>query len=115
VWIDQLDIEPGMPWDREVEDALASCACLLVILSPVSVKSDNVRDEVSFALSKQKRIIPVLYRECEVPFRLRFGSFSLAAEKGQALYCKIIEHCIPDMLKQRTSIKAGYVGWAYCK
>ena len=23
VWIDQLDIEPGMPWDREVEDALA--------------------------------------------------------------------------------------------
>jgi hypothetical protein len=43
----------------------------------------------------------------------RFGSFSLAAEKRQALYCKIIEHCIPDMLKQRTSIKAGYVGWAY--
>jgi hypothetical protein len=43
----------------------------------------------------------------------RFGSFSLAAKKRQALYCKIIEHCIPDMLKQRTSIKAGYVGWAY--
>ncbi|HME57732.1 MAG TPA: TIR domain-containing protein [Terracidiphilus sp.] len=70
VWMDQLDIEPGMPWDREVEDALANCARLLVILSPVSVKSDNVRDEVSFALSKQKRVVPVLYRECEVPFRL---------------------------------------------
>jgi len=43
----------------------------------------------------------------------RFGSFSLTAEKRQALYYKIIEHCIPDMLKQRTSIKAGYVGRAY--
>jgi photosystem II stability/assembly factor-like uncharacterized protein len=70
VWIDQLDIEPGLPWDREVEAALAACARMLVILSPVSVKSDNVRDEVSFALSKQKRLIPVLYRECDVPFRL---------------------------------------------
>jgi TIR domain/Cytochrome oxidase complex assembly protein 1 len=70
VWIDQVDIEPGMPWDRAVEDALNSCPRMLVILSPVSIKSNNVRDEVSFALSKQKRVIPVLYRECDVPFRL---------------------------------------------
>jgi hypothetical protein len=70
VWMDQLGIEPGLSWDRTVEDALTNCPRMLVILSPLSVKSDNVRDEVSFALSKQKRIIPVLYRECEVPFRL---------------------------------------------
>ena len=70
VWMDQLDIEPGMPWDREVERALANCPRMLVILSPTSVNSDNVRDEVSFALNKQKRVIPVLYRDCEIPFRL---------------------------------------------
>src|SRR5215472_7255268 len=70
VWLDQLDIQPGMRWDRAVEDALNSCPCMLVILSPVSVKSENVSDEVSFALSKQKTVIPVLYRECEVPFRV---------------------------------------------
>jgi len=70
VWIDQLDIPAGMPWDRMVEDALNSCPHILVILSPISVKSDHVRDEVSFALSKQKRVIPVLYRECDVPFRM---------------------------------------------
>ncbi len=45
VWIDQLDIEPGMPWDRVVENAVTSCPRMLVILSPVSVNSD-VRDEV---------------------------------------------------------------------
>ena len=32
-------------------------------------------DEVSFALEKQKRVIPVLYRECEVPLRLRLKVF----------------------------------------
>jgi len=70
VWIDQLDIEPGTPWDRAVEDALTNSPRMLVVLSPVSVNSDNVRDEVSFALSRQKRVIPVLYRDCNVPFRL---------------------------------------------
>jgi TIR domain/Protein of unknown function (DUF1566) len=70
VWLDQLDIEPGTPWDREVEKAMADCPRLLVILSPTSVNSDNVRDEVSFALSKQKRVIPVLCHECDIPFRL---------------------------------------------
>ena len=70
VWMDQLDIEPGMPWDRAVESAVTNCPQMLVILSPTSVNSDNVRDEISFALSKQKRVIPVLYRACDVPFRL---------------------------------------------
>jgi TonB family protein len=70
VWIDQLDIEPGTPWDRAVEEALNNAPRMLVVLSPVSVNSDNVRDEVSFALSRQKRVIPVLYRDCDVPFRL---------------------------------------------
>lgn len=70
VWIDQLDIEPGTPWDRAVEDALNKAPRMLVVLSPISVNSDNVRDEVSFALSQKKRVIPVLYRDCDIPFRL---------------------------------------------
>jgi hypothetical protein len=70
VWMDQIDIEPGTPWDRAVEEALAASSRVLVILSPASVSSDNVSDELSFALSKHKRLIPVLYRECDVPFRL---------------------------------------------
>ena len=70
VWIDQLDIEPGMRWDRAVETALNNCPRMLVILSPASVNSDNVLDEVSFALRRQKTVIPVLYRECDIPLRL---------------------------------------------
>jgi mannose-1-phosphate guanylyltransferase len=70
VWIDQLDIEPGTSWDRAVEDALNKCQHMLVILSPDSVKSENVLNEVAIALRKQKKVIPVLYRECDIPLQL---------------------------------------------
>ena len=50
VWLDQLDIVPRQRWDRAVENALANCVPLLVILSPAAVNSTNVMGEVSFAL-----------------------------------------------------------------
>jgi hypothetical protein len=71
VWLDQLDIIPGQRWDRAIEDAMKNCPRLIVILSPTSVESTNVMDEVSFALEKHKTVIPVLYKDCEIPFRLR--------------------------------------------
>jgi ribosomal protein L7/L12 len=70
-WIDQLDIGAGERWDRAVEAALEKCSCLLVVLSGPSVESDNVMDEVGFALEEKKRIIPVLRSDCRIPVRLR--------------------------------------------
>ena len=70
IWIDQLDIGPGDPWDQEVEKALKACTGLLVILSPRSVASRSVMDEVSFALEQNKKTVPVIYEDCEIPFRL---------------------------------------------
>ena len=70
VWLDQLDIAPGEHWDRSVEEALRGCTRMLVILSPESVASDNVMDEVSFALRSGKAIIPILFKECALPLRL---------------------------------------------
>ena len=93
VWIDELDIEPGTRWDDAVDSALQNCPRMLVVLSPVSIKSDNVRDEVSFALSKQKRVIPVLYRECEVPFRLarlQYIDFRSNYERGLKALLKVL-------------------------
>jgi TPR repeat protein len=71
VWIDRLDIKPGQWWDKSVEEALNRCPRMLVILSPASVNSKNVLDEVSFALEEQKTVLPILYRDCHIPFRLR--------------------------------------------
>ena len=71
VWLDQLDIAPGERWAKAVEDALNNCPHMLVILSPSSASSTNVDDEVSFALEEKKTVIPVIYRDCRIPFRLR--------------------------------------------
>ncbi len=71
VWIDQLDIHPGQRWDQAVEGALRDSPRMVVVLSPAAVSSNNVLDEVSYALETQKTVLPILYRDCEIPFRLR--------------------------------------------
>ncbi len=71
LWLDQIDLLGGDRWDEAVEDALHRCGGLVVVLSPDSVGSRNVMDEVAYALESGKHVIPVLQRSCEVPFRLR--------------------------------------------
>ena len=44
---------------------------MLLILSPASANSRNVRNEISFALEEGKVIIPILYQDCTVPLQLR--------------------------------------------
>lgn len=70
VWLDQIDIQPGSRWDASVEMALNDSECMLVVLSDASVKSENVLDEVSYAIKKGKKVIPLLIDNCEVPFRI---------------------------------------------
>lgn len=71
IWLDQIDIVAGTRWDQAIETALASCSAFIVALSPESIASVNVMDEVSFALEEKKSIFPVLIKPCKVPFRLR--------------------------------------------
>jgi len=70
VWLDKTDIAPGKHWDSEVEKALRECPIHVTVLSPDSVKSTEVMNEVNYALKNGKRVIPLLYRDCEIPFRL---------------------------------------------
>lgn len=71
IWLDQLDIAPGNHWDSTIEEALQRSGYLLVFLSKTSVESNNVMDEVSFAVEEQKTVVPVIIEDCEIPFRLR--------------------------------------------
>jgi hypothetical protein len=91
VWVDQFDILPSQLWDRTVEAALRDCTGLLLVLSPRSVASENVLDEVSIAIQSQKRIIPVLYEKCTLPLRLArvqfidaTGDYAAALERCKA-------------------------------
>jgi CHASE2 domain-containing sensor protein len=71
VWLDQLDIDAGHEWDDAIEAALIEAPQMLLILSPSSASSRNVRNEIALALDEGKIIIPILHRDCVVPLQLR--------------------------------------------
>jgi len=86
VWLDQLDIPPGERWDRAVEAALRRSTRLIVILSPASMASENVMDEVSYAIEEKKDIVPVIFEDCERPLRMRRLQYiDFAADYAAAL------------------------------
>ncbi|HMB23943.1 MAG TPA: toll/interleukin-1 receptor domain-containing protein [Anaerolineales bacterium] len=71
IWLDQLDIPTGSRWDDEVEKALDQCEIFMVIMTPRSIASNNVKDEIGYAIDSNKRIMPVLLENAVLPFRLR--------------------------------------------
>lgn len=71
VWLDQLDIPTGARWDDELEKALEESEIFMVILTPASTASDNVKDEIGYAIDTGKRILPILLKDAKVPLRLR--------------------------------------------
>lgn len=87
LWSDK-QILPGGLWDNSIETALESCDVIIVLISKASINSNNVMDEVSFALEENKKVIPILLEECDLPFRLRriqFIDFTKNQENGMNL------------------------------
>jgi len=70
IWRD-ADIPPGVEWDVAAENAINEGAGLIVIFSPSSVKSAEVLNEVSHAMGRGKRVLPVLHIKCDLPMRLK--------------------------------------------
>jgi TIR domain/Ig-like domain from next to BRCA1 gene len=75
VWLDQLDIPKGSRWDDEVERALEAASTFIIVLSPESIESQNVKDEIGYAIDDGKYILPILLKSCKIPFRLRRFQF----------------------------------------
>ena len=75
VWLDQWDIPPQADWDKTIDKSLSECARLLIVLSPASVESREVRSELRTALDLGKPVLPVLYQPCDVPRQLRLVQY----------------------------------------
>ena len=71
VWLDQWHISAGADWDMAVDNALYGCSDFLIVLSPSSVDSLEVRGELRTAIDEKKAIIPVLYQPCQIPRQLK--------------------------------------------
>jgi len=71
VWVDQWDIPPSANWPREVQSAIQSCTHVLLVLSPNSIASKEVRSEMYYASDSGKIILPVICAPCDIPLRIR--------------------------------------------
>jgi predicted MPP superfamily phosphohydrolase len=76
IWIDQWNIRPGADWDREIDKAIDDCGKFLIILSPNSSESYEVRCELRTALDGKKKIFPILFKKCQIPRQLRVVQYS---------------------------------------
>jgi hypothetical protein len=88
MWVDRVNIRPSEHWDRAIERAIRGCRNVVAILSPRSVASENVADEISLAIDAGKPIIPVVIEPCDLPLRLTrrhlidaTGSYDLALKQ----------------------------------
>lgn len=66
IWYDE-GIEPGTEWPEAIASAIESCCCVLVFISPDSVLSRNVSNEINFALNTEKKMICIHLRETVLP------------------------------------------------
>lgn len=108
VWVDQFDIRPSEHWDRAIERAVQRCGGLIVILSPRSVASDNVADEISFAIESGKKVLPILIERCTVPLRItRMHLIDATTDYDRAL-----RQCVAEIVRTASGAAAPAAGEA---
>ena len=65
VWFDQSSIQLGEKWHDEIMEGIRDCKAFILVLSPDSMESHYVREEVNKALELGKTIFPVIYRAAD--------------------------------------------------
>ena len=67
VWHSHTDIPGGGQWHDEIGHALRRCDWFVILLSPNSINSAWVKQELMFALAQDRltdKIVPVVIRAC---------------------------------------------------
>lgn len=74
VWLDKRNLLPGDNWSLEIGKALAKSQAMVVLISPESMRSNQVRQEIEYALGNsnyEHRLFPVEVRPTtDVPYIL---------------------------------------------
>src|SRR6266849_2731437 len=67
-WYSKTHLRAAQQWHDEIGRALARCDWFLVVLSPQATKSEWVKRELVYALSKKRyrgKIVPLLLTSCK--------------------------------------------------
>jgi len=72
IWIDRAGIRGGQQWMATIVRAIEQAPAVVLLLSPNSARSDNVRREIDLAFEAKKIIIPVEIQATKIPAELMY-------------------------------------------
>ena len=78
VWFDE-GIKWGKEWDVEIVQKLSNCSLFLYLVSERSLKSNNCKDEISYAKDSGLPFINICIEQVELPeeFKFRYGRYQM--------------------------------------
>ena len=72
VWVDRSNLAGGQAWSANIQQAIESCAALVVVASPAALRSPAVRREYEYALKLDRPVLGALARtSSRIPPELR--------------------------------------------
>lgn len=102
LWYDE-GIDPGNEWPDEIARALVASSHFVVFVSNRAVQSRNVRNEINFALNKQKPFLAVFLEDTDLPpgLELRMGDIQAikAKQAGDSSWQAKVVRALPSLLK----------------
>ena len=113
IWFDG-GIDPGNEWPEDIAQALLKAQMFLVFITPSSVESQNVRNEINYAINKKKSFLAVHLQETQLPagLELRMGDIQaiLKYRMTEENYNKKLSSTFSEVVlkeKRKTRIEMG--------
>lgn len=72
VWIDREAIQAGDTWRVQIVQAIDTCLAFVLMLSPNSAASDNVRREIDLAQDVESPFLPLMLEPVKIPPEIRY-------------------------------------------
>ena len=100
VWLDQWNIQVGDSLAAAIDEAIRASRFLLIVMSPEYFKSAWGNQEWQYGLANEVdadsvRLIPILYRDCDVPPMLRAKQWVDFRDESQ--YRLVLDRLLRDL------------------
>lgn len=104
------DIRGGQAWDDAIPELIEVASAFVVVLTPASAASPNVKDEISWALDLGKHVVPVMLQPCKRPLRILRHQYVPAHNQP---HDRVVERLAATLQDQPTaaSLRAERVRW----
>lgn len=104
VWLDIWRLRPGDSLVESVSGALQQSRFILIIMSPAYFSSEWTKSEWEAAILDEMhtstiKVIPILYKDCEIPKLLSTKTWVDFRDQGQ--YDRSLEKLVQDIYRQK--------------